>query len=110
MIDRLLRNFDTAKHPREFLDAFFFAQDNHSGSGCLAIGDLAYSKMLAGEAGNLRQVSDAQNLAFRAKLLQPAPNHFRNTPANPAVDLIKHHRRNLTTIACDDLDRKAHPR
>ena len=54
MIDRLLRNFDTAEHPRKFLDSFLFTQYRQSGSSCLAIGDFVDSKMLTGKARYLR--------------------------------------------------------
>ena len=45
------------------------------------------------EAGDLRQMGDADDLIARSELLQFSPDDFRHPPADPRIDLVKHQRR-----------------
>ena len=62
------------------------------------------------QAGNLRQMSDAQDLPVRAQFLQASSDHFGNAAADTAVDLIEDHARNRAAVAGNYLDGEAHAR
>ena len=83
MLQCLACNLHAAQHPGKFLDAFVLCRGLHPRARGLAIGDLADAKVLVREAGNLRQVSYAQDLPARAKFLQLRPTISATPPPTP---------------------------
>ena len=68
MFQGLLRNLDAAEHPCEFLRAFVCIERLNAGTRHFAIADLADTEMMGSQAGDLRQMCDAENLAFGAEI------------------------------------------
>ena len=78
-------DFHAAEHARKFVDALFLAQNGAPRSRCLAVGDFADAKVVIGEAGDLRQVRNAQYLAVDRQVPVVAVRPFR--PRRPPTPL-----------------------
>jgi hypothetical protein len=110
VIDGFLGDIDAAQHSCQLLNAFFLVENLNARSGCLAIGNLAYTKMLIGETGDLGKVGNAQDLPVGAQLAQAMADHFGNATAHAAIDFVEDHCGNGAAIARNHLDSEAHPR
>lgn len=99
MFPRARRNFDTAKHSRQFFNTLIFFKVGDGRPGRLAIADFENSKMVIREAGNLRQVSNAKYLSRLTEFTQFQTDHFGDPATNTAVHFVKYHGWNRAAVA-----------
>src|SRR5207253_3680404 len=84
------RNFLAAEHPGNFSHAFFSVIETADARARMSAGIFfPNEEVRRREAGDLRQMGDADDLIARSELLQFSPDDFRHPPADPRIDLVK---------------------
>src|SRR5437667_7791056 len=84
------RNFLAAEHSRNFRHTLFSIIETADARARMPAGIFfPNEEVRRREAGDLRQMRDADDLIARGELLKLSPDDFRHPPANPGIDLVK---------------------
>jgi heat-inducible transcriptional repressor len=101
---------DAAEHAGDFFQAIAAAQALDAALAVAADDLLAGPVVVVTLRSDLGEVGHAQHLALFTEGTQLLPDDFGHRAADPAVDLVEHHRRHGIEAERRHLDRQADPR
>ena len=107
---RFFGNRNAAEHACNLIDALRIRESVDPRLGGFPVGGFDNPKLLVCLRGNLRQMSDAQDLPLFAESSQQLANNLGGSAADADIDLVKDQRWDLRTIGRRNLNRQADPR
>ena len=104
------RDFDTAQHPRQFLDSSRLVKLYNPTSNHTVLRALAHLPLPICTRCHLRQMRHAQNLPLCAQFAQQSAHDLGDTATDTHINLVENQRRNARCLAGHDLNRQADTR
>jgi hypothetical protein len=89
MVQRCRGDVDSAKHPCKLFDSAFFVQHRNGRQGSTLEDFFRNAEVMGSEFGNLRQVSDADDLMVSGKLEKFETNDLSRAAADTGIDFIE---------------------